>query len=493
MVSFLQTLGVRCSLYLDDRGMVDEFFDKISPFHAPKNAFLTCAACIAVGGFLSLDKSELDGSRKMKFLGLDLNTEKRTIRVPQDKWEKLLTRMQPLLEVEKCKVSSKTVQRIRGLAISFLLAIPMSRLYIRRMTEFIQHAWREGHHEHFPILVTDRLKDELRWWKSQKYFEIECSWLPKDLTHLEIKNVFTDSSSFAGGACILKNCGQISNVFTNYWDVGVANLPIHLKEGLIILKALNRYEHLLKGKLIHIYTDNMSVYHSSKFGCADSSLNDIILKIHQKVCDLQSDIMFSFVPTDKQLADEPSRTIDFSEEIVSPTLISQLEWILGGKFEVDLMASEENAICKKFISKCVGDNSLLVNFFTVTRLKENFLWCFPPKVIAERALDHVLRHFKDKTFCLLFHRFQEWPPVYLRTLKEKDLKIIRVSTSEKPATAIPVKKRTSDSWHPFFKRNRTPFETYVVTKNSPLLSELPRITTLDEVVKSCFKKRIYSY
>ena len=384
-VAFLQSLGIRCSLYLDDRGMVDKPFIRYTPHQAPPNAFMTCAACIAVGGFISLDKSEFSGSEKMLFLGMELNTINQTIKVPQTKWDKLMLRMEPYINGDLKLISSKTVQKIRGLAISFHLAIPKSRLYIRRMTEFIQSAWSSGHHEFFQLPASERLLEEFTWWKNQKYFEIECSWIPKSLTHLEIKNVFTDSSSFAGGACILKNCGELANVFTTYWSLHQANLPIHLKEGLIIIKALQRYAHLLKGRLIHIYTDNMSVFHSSNFGCSDPILNDIVLKIHDLVFELQSEIQFSFVPTAEQLADAPSRRIDYSEEIIDPKTLSKLELILGKKFDFDLMATRENRVCKNFAAKNIGEETDYVNFFTITKLPYNNLWCFPPKCIAGKV------------------------------------------------------------------------------------------------------------
>ena len=481
-VAFLQKLGVRCSLYLDDRGMVDEPFERASPFHAPKNAFLTCCACIAVGGFISLEKSELLGTTEMEFLGMILNTEKMSVKVPQRKWEKFLNRIEKIESKTWTAISSKTVQKIRGLAISFIFAIPLSRLYIRRQTEFIQQAWKLGYHEHAELKVPDRLVEELRWWKNQTYFEIECSWKKKDLTHLELKNIFTDSSSFAGGACILKNCGELTNVFTTYWGLGQSKLPIHIKEGLIIIKALEKYEHFLKNKLIHIYTDNMSVFHSSNYGCSDPNLNDIILKIHQKVFDLNSEIQFSFVPTKEQLADEPSRRIDYAEEIIDPEMVQTLEIILGASFDIDVMATKENKICEKFISKSIGEGTKLINFFTFKTLPEKNIWCFPPKVIADKALSHLLTYFRDKNFACIFHRFQEWPPAYLVTMKENNLKIIKLSDNGFPCTAIPVKKQQSDGWHPFFKRNRKPLETYAVVNELSYMKTTPRVTSVQELL-----------
>ena len=50
--------------------MTDRNFEKIHKFHAPENAFVTCAVITAVGGFISLDKSELEGSTFMEFLGI---------------------------------------------------------------------------------------------------------------------------------------------------------------------------------------------------------------------------------------------------------------------------------------------------------------------------------------------------------------------------------------------------------------------------------------
>ena len=483
-VSFLQKIGVNIKLYLDDRGMSDAYV-KLKSFEAPRNAFLTCLVTTAVGGYISVEKSELAGSKQMEFLGMDINTENTTITVPKKKWDKLMSKMHPIISGEVDFISLKDIERIRGLAISFYHAVPMARLYIRRMTETLKTNWDLGAHPYFELKPPPaRLIEEFRWWSEQKYVETSKNWVPKPLTHLEVKNVYTDSSSFAGGACIVKNTSEQEHVFNIHWSNLHSKWAIHHKEALIIIKALDRYKKVLKNKSITLFTDNMAVFHGYKFGCPDQLLNDMILEMYHKCHDIGSTMKLEFVPTKSQLADEPSRFLDKKEEIFSITLFEGLKAWLNWEFQWDCMATSENSLCEKFIAKTYGDNSDLVNFLTITKLTGN-LWVFPPMGMAKQVAIHCLKNFQSNNWCFIFHRFQEWSPAMSVLARNEKIKFVRLSTKTNPCTALPVAKRNSDCWHPYYKRNKQPYETWcaIFSPNSGLLKKLPKFSSLFQAIK----------
>ena len=483
-VAFLQKIGVNIKLYLDDRGMSDKFI-KLEKFQAPRNAFLTCLVTTAVGGYISIEKSELAGSKKMEFLGMDIDTSNTSITVPKKKWDKLMSKMNPIISGKIDFITLKEIERIRGLAISFYHAVPMARLYIRRMTETLKINWDLGAHPYHELRPPpDRLIQEFKWWSEQKYVETSKQWKPLPLSHLEVKNVYTDSSSFAGGACIVKNESEQEQVFNIHWSNFHANWAIHLKEALIILKALDRYKNTLKNKSIILFTDNMACYHGYKFGCSDQLLNDMILEMYHKCHDIGSTMKLEFVPTKEQLADEPSRVLDKKEEIFSVTLFEGLKAWLDWEFDWDCMATSENTLCSKFISKTYGDNADLVNFLTVTKLKGT-LWVFPPMGMAKQVATHCLNYFQNNNWCLVFHRFQEWSPAMSILIRDENIRFVRLSTKSNPCTALPVAKRNSDCWHPFYKRNKYPYETWaaIFSPNLGLLKKLRKFSTLHEAIK----------
>lgn len=243
-VNFLRAHGVRIILYLDDRLIVDKPEDGL-----PRNSILSMMIIIAAGGMISLNKSSLDGQTRQRFLGMDLDTETCEVSVPTDKWEKFQRLVTILLEADIIEV--KLLEKVRGKAISFLIAAPMAKLHIRRMTEKITLAER-NHCLHIPN--DDRLRDELRLWQNMEADQIRSIW-NRDLipTQATIRS-FTDASSHSGGMVIIDTnhgraaCFQFSESF--------ARRPIAEKEAYAIWRMLQENPDAFYQKSITHFCDN---------------------------------------------------------------------------------------------------------------------------------------------------------------------------------------------------------------------------------------------
>ena len=89
-VNYGRCFGIDWQCYLDDRIMLDVAKSIRRAFGVlqPQNAIRAMLLLTGDGNFVSLAKSELVPTMKIQFLGMDLDTSKGTISVPQDKWLK---------------------------------------------------------------------------------------------------------------------------------------------------------------------------------------------------------------------------------------------------------------------------------------------------------------------------------------------------------------------------------------------------------------------
>ena len=130
VTNYCRLQGVKTSLYLDDRLFVEQPGSEF-----PKNQFLGILAIVAAGGVLALDKTNFSPKTRETFLGMCLDTEKQTIAVPTDKYDQFCQIVQPALKNKLIK--RKLLERVRGKAVSFSLACPKMKLYIRTMTRVL--------------------------------------------------------------------------------------------------------------------------------------------------------------------------------------------------------------------------------------------------------------------------------------------------------------------------------------------------------------------
>ena len=129
--SYIRSLGVPCSQYIDDRHVgqlaVSNASLAVSPtwsdFELAEAAVFICAAVlVSLGYFLGLSKSTLIPSRIVKFLGFLVNSELCTFTLPADKKEKFAVLREHVLSNRT--VSIKTLQRLAGKISSFCIAVP---------------------------------------------------------------------------------------------------------------------------------------------------------------------------------------------------------------------------------------------------------------------------------------------------------------------------------------------------------------------------------
>ncbi|VDI56714.1 Hypothetical predicted protein [Mytilus galloprovincialis] len=188
------------------------------------------------------------------------------------------------------------------------------------------------------VRVFGPLKEEIEYWKFLDKWEGFSKWRPE--FHNKIDMV-TDSSGYRYGALV--NLGDNHLTMGDYW-LADDTRPIHEKEAEAILKALQSLGKSLLDSRVDVLTDSMAVIGAwNSQGSKCPALNCIMKDIFQLVAGQNVDLHLSFVPSELNKADGPSRILNTAD-----TMLSNASWVLVdsrfGPHTVDLMSLDSNVM-----------------------------------------------------------------------------------------------------------------------------------------------------
>ena len=140
-INALNRRGFLAYLYLDDRLVLSTV--RPPPNHTSKQNFGLLCLLTAFGGFLSLSKCQLIPAQRMEFLGFILDTKKQTVEIPKQKYSATMEMIQKWLQ-SSTYFDIHQLEKIRGKLNSWLIVIPMLRLFIREQNEVIRKAYDQN-------------------------------------------------------------------------------------------------------------------------------------------------------------------------------------------------------------------------------------------------------------------------------------------------------------------------------------------------------------
>ena len=434
VVNFLRTQGIPTFVYLDDRLVIEgkhtETEQKLIEMgtRAPRNGLLTNLLMTAVGGYVSKSKSTPICSRKIEFLGFDINTENETIAIPEKKWNTFQEDIRKMCK-EKA-IFYKDLEKIRGQMCSFILVISNMQLYIRNITKALMKA--EENDSPY-IVMTNDLKEELKVWKSKeiKYIEKIRRWHPVE-TKLVTKNIYTDASGYGMGWYTEDK----NQEYSAYWNKEDGKLNIATKEALAILYYIEHHTNELRDVRARFFCDNMAVCTAFETGAREYTLNKAITKINKLAVQLNLILHIEWCDTKSQKADEPSRILNKNEEIIKPELLEKIWEYAGFKTNIDGAATFYNKIHKRYISRYPETEAESTDFMSYEEKQDDVIWLFPPKNAQDFMIRKLLK--SQNRFILIFSAIGEIP-IFFPYIKAK-AEIINLSKWDDSPTLIPSKK-----------------------------------------------------
>ncbi|KAJ8309736.1 hypothetical protein KUTeg_011601 [Tegillarca granosa] len=332
-LGYCRKLEVPCLLYIDDR-LVSEFLEKEirilqGRFLAFKSLYIVCNVLVRLGYFISLSKSVFEPSQVLRFLGMLVDSEKQSFLLPSDKRQRFASLRDNILNLDL--VDLKTLQRFAGKCISFMLAVPAAKLYIREVNIAIGFASKNSK----KVKVSGSLRSEIQYWKFLDNWTGFIPW--RQEKHLQIC-MATDASNFRWGAIIndVQSCGD-------FFDSSDFR-PIHLKEATALLNTLVSIQDTIRNARVDVFVDNKAVVDAWEGqGSKSSALNNYIKAIFSVVQRQNVDLHLEYIPSAVNPADYESRRLSMQD-----CKLSSLAWKLVqdkfGPHSVDLMSTDSNAM-----------------------------------------------------------------------------------------------------------------------------------------------------
>ena len=155
---YVQKLGVTLYLYLDDWLVQAHSWDLV----AQHTNFLVQVAQ-GLGWIVNVDKSELDPTQTIVFLGYMYMMDRGLVRPSPDRWDKIQAIL-PLF-LEKKYLPARMWQSAIGLLASTEKLVPLGMLHLRPLQLSLGDQWSQFRGKQSDLVyISQEVKEEVEWW-----------------------------------------------------------------------------------------------------------------------------------------------------------------------------------------------------------------------------------------------------------------------------------------------------------------------------------------
>lgn len=185
-------------------------------------------------------------SQSLCFLGVEIDTVNRELRLPSNRVSELLELLNLTMSKRKC--SKHHLQRIVGKLSWAARVVRGGRTFLRRLITVMNSVKRRHHH----VYLNTQARADLQWWASLLPV-FNCKSLFLEEFPRTSAPAYTDAST-AGGGCCWQNDWLYVNWTLDFPDI--YSLHINYKETFMILQAVKRWAPSWSGQRVFIKTDS---------------------------------------------------------------------------------------------------------------------------------------------------------------------------------------------------------------------------------------------
>ena len=294
----LRRQGIRMVYYLDDICILEQSKEKLVQITNYMIQHLE-----SLGFIINKKKSCLIPQKKQDYLGFKFNTKTMKISLPQEKLNKLMTRVRQA-ELQK-KRSCRWVASLLGKMTSVIPAIGEALLHIRYLqADLAKSLRRHNNNWEKECKMSTQGKQELSWWKN---WMVKNNGLPihKKKTEAPQIIIHVDASDIGWG--VHSKLIQVNG----YWKEAEKDQSINVRELRTIYMALKLHSKKLDtGSTIKMFTDNITAlkYVTKAGGTSSPILQDLAIQIQQVCNDHQFHVQYQHIQGVKNVeADRLSR------------------------------------------------------------------------------------------------------------------------------------------------------------------------------------------
>ena len=259
--------------------------------------YIVCSLLVDLGYFLGLAKSVRQPSTRITYLGLVVDTARQAFLLPGDKVVKFAKLREAILASKKLE-RVKTLQRFQGKCISFSLAVPSAKLFIRSTAAVIASAGSNPQ-----VSMSPALREELTHWRFFDTWEDCIPW--RDEKHF-ILSMSSDCSGFAWGGVFHLPEGNLE--VRDYWSSEGAALHISMKEMLALHRVLQSSSAGLRNCRVDVNVVSQVLLDTwSREGSRSQQLTAPTKEVFHFVSERNIQLTLYKVPSKGNVADLPSR------------------------------------------------------------------------------------------------------------------------------------------------------------------------------------------
>ena len=397
-LSYLRELGIFIVGYIDD------FFLKGHDTQKCYDAMVAAISLLQSLGFtIHPEKSQLEPSQLILFLGFLINSVDMTVKLTGEKKDKLVALIDKILA--KNQVVIRSVASAIGKIVSSLPASLPGGIYYRSIEKDKNRALKRsrGNYEAKMVLSEDSRR-ELMWWKEHAHSTFApIHWPP--IT----KEISTDASGKNGWGASVAGYVPIGGVWTDEQE----SLHINVKELLAVLYALRSFVDTLKGSHVRVLCDNTTAVHTiNNMGTTKSMTCNNVVKQIWEFCLLNDMyVTCTYIPgKENVLADRASRKeYKQGEWMLDKALFQQALNSFDFVPNIDCFATRANAQLAEYVSRYRDPYAVHVDAFSFNWVDYK-PYLFPPFSLINRVLQKI-RVDETTALCVLPRwKTQAWWP-----------------------------------------------------------------------------------
>ncbi len=355
------------------------------------------------------EKSDLEGTTKLEWIGYDINLEDMTLGVPERHVKKIKKEIKQFIRKEW--TTPKEIAKVKGIIISKRHAIRYASILTasinRALSEEFQRqgideSFRDSH-DHVSWSAKMRIPKEV---KEDLTFLLEIieenHKLPIFYYEWDL-DIFTDSSATHTGGH-----SKLGEYFIPI-PPRFINSSSTVRELWGILATLREHGDSIKGKKVRIFSDNLAV---ATITNRNASSRVELRIIHKEIVKLARELNIQFWirwkrrnTTGIEIADALSKSLDYDEWVIDKEKLASFCDVFNLPYPtLDCFASCQNKVAEKYFSATLDPNAEGLDFFEQNfyDFGGEFTWINPPfqGSLIQKTVDFIISKQINGILCL---------------------------------------------------------------------------------------------
>lgn len=345
----------------------------------------------------------------MEFLGMTIDTCEMKLSVPITKLVKVQREAHQILRKEywPARKLAATIGLMNSVCKAMSPGMLMTRFLLANLTDALLK--NRNNWDTTKVKIWDTSKEELRWW-AEEMSKYNGRPFQQSMTEITIQ---TDASETGWGGV----CGDTS--YSGSWSDSDYSPSSNMRELKAISKVIQATGDCVKNKKILVLSDNITAIANVVKEGGNNNTDYIreLKDLYWLIKSLNCMIVMRHIPgRNNVFADAASRRIFKDEYVLKQQAIDQIirQW---GRPSIDLFATSENHIVRKFFSWKADPRASATDAFSQSWNEEKLPYAHPPI----RLIPKVIQKFKEERIKRMILVLPHWPslPIWPRIMSQK--------------------------------------------------------------------------